>query len=72
VIIESNDIDFYEIEFLFKFRNSGGTSRGIVTDHILMIRSSDENIEQDVIKSQRGKIARVAKKYEPGYMVYRL
>jgi hypothetical protein len=53
-------------------RNSGGTSGGIVNVHISVIRINDENIEQDVIEPQRGKIARVAKKYEPDYMVYRL
>jgi hypothetical protein len=49
-------------------RNSGGFATG----HILVIRSSDENIKQDVIEPQRGKVAKVAKKYEPDYMVYRL
>jgi hypothetical protein len=62
MIIESKDVDLYEIEFLFKLRNSGGTSGGIVNVHISVIRINDENIEQDVIEPQRGKIARVAKK----------
>jgi len=71
VIIESNDVDFYENKFPFKSRNSEGTSGGIATDHILMIRSSDQNIESDVTEPQRGKRARVAKEYGPDYLVIR-
>jgi hypothetical protein len=65
MIIESKDVDLYEIEFLFKLRNSGGTSGGIVNVHISVIRINDENMKQDEIEPQRGKIARVAKKYKP-------
>ncbi|PNX71716.1 hypothetical protein L195_g027599 [Trifolium pratense] len=70
VIIESNDVDFYKNEFLFKLRNNGGTSGGIATDHIPAIRSSDENIDQDVTEPRSGKIAIIAKECEPDYMVY--
>jgi len=72
VIIESNDVDFYENKFPFKSRNSGGTSGDIATDHIPMIRSSDENIKSDVTEPRRGKRARVAKEYGPDYLVYTL
>ena len=53
MIIESKVVDLYEIEFLFKLRNSGGTSGGIVNVHISVIRINDENIEQDVIEPQK-------------------
>ena len=68
MIIESNDVDFYENKFPFKSRNSGGSA----TDHILMIRSSDENIESNATEPRRGKRARVAKEYGPDYLVYTL
>jgi hypothetical protein len=69
-IIELNDVDFYKIEFLYELRNSGGINVGIVTNHILVIRSSDENIKQYVMKLQRGKKAKFAKVYKLDYMVY--
>lgn len=46
VIIESNDVEFYENKFPFKSRNSGGTQ----SSHIPMIRSteSDDNVETEL------------------------
>lgn len=41
VIIELNDVEFYEYKFTFKLRNSGGTE----SKHILMIRSIKSNNE---------------------------
>jgi len=74
VIIESNDAHFYENKFSFKSRDSGdtsgGASRNTTPDHILVIQFSDENIEIDVIEPQRGKRARISKKYEPNYVAY--
>ncbi len=51
---------------LFKLRASGDTK----SNHILVIRNSDENIEQDITKPERGKKARISKQYGPDYMVY--
>jgi len=42
---------------LFKLRASGDTK----SNHILVIRNSDENIEQDITKPERGKKARISK-----------
>jgi hypothetical protein len=42
----------------------------IVSDQTPVIINSYENIVWDAIEPQRGKKTRIAKEYEPGYMVY--
>ena len=65
VIIESNDVEFYEDKFPFKLRNSGGTQ----SSHIPVIRSteSNDNVETELRRSKR---VRVAKDYRPDYAAY--
>ncbi len=67
VIIESNDVDFYENRFPFKSINSGGTR----TSQSSVPRNIEDN-EQREIEPRRGKRARVAKDYGPDYRVYTL
>jgi len=76
VIIESNDDDFYETKFPFKSRDNGDTSgsasANTTPDHTPVIRESDENIQQDVIKLRRSKTTRIVKEYGPDYVPYTL
>lgn len=65
MIIESNDVEFYEDKFPLKLRNSGGTE----LDHIPMIRSTERNNEVE-IELRRSKIVRVAKNYGSDYVAY--
>ena len=68
MIIESNDVDFYENKFPFKLRDSGGTSSSYLP------AISSENLAQPEldIEPRRGKRARIAKDYGPNYMAYTL
>jgi len=83
VIIKSNGVDFYEISYPCKLKNSGGTSGGklnspsklrtsggTISDHILVIGNSYD-ILRDVIEPQRGKKSRIAKEYELGLYIGR-
>src|SRR4051812_32263711 len=65
VIIESNDVDFYEDKFPFKSRNSGGTQ----SSHIPVIRSTESNNNVET-KLRQSKRVRVSKYYEPDYASY--
>lgn len=44
VIIESKDVEFYEDNFPFKSRNSGGTE----TNHIPVIRNNESNDKVEI------------------------
>ena len=65
VIIESNDVEFYEEKFPFKSRNSGGTQ----SSHIHVIRStkSNDDVETELRRSKR---VRVSKDYGKNYATY--
>lgn len=68
VVLESNDVKFYEYKYPFKLKNSGCTT----SDHIPVTKNIDENIKHDVIEPQRGTRARVVKEYGPDYVAYTL
>jgi hypothetical protein len=65
VIIESNDVEFYEEKFPFKMRNSGGTQ----SSHIPVIRNTESN-DDAATELRRSKRARVAKDYGSDYTAY--
>lgn len=67
VIIESNDVKFYEEKFSFKLRNSKGTE----LNHIPVIRSTESNNKVE-IELRRSKIVRVVKYYWPNYAAYNI
>lgn len=65
VIIESNYVEFYEIKFPLKLRNSWGTQ----TSHIPVIRSTESNDNVE-IELRRSKRVRFVKDYGPNYAAY--
>lgn len=65
VIIESNDIEFYEDKIPFKSRNSGGTD----SNHIPVIRNTESNNEVET-KLRQSKRVRFSKDYGPNYVSY--
>lgn len=65
MIIESNDVEFYEDKFPFKLGNCGGTE----SNHNSVIRSTERNNEVE-IKLRQSKIVRVDKDYGPDYATY--
>ena len=67
IVIESNNVDYYEHRFSFKLKNSGGSS----SSRLPITRTIEQNEELNT-EIRRGKRARTLKDFRSDFYAYTL